>query len=63
MRNIPTGEDAFGNTIQLWIMKQLSEQTPSDMVAVAGLRHMFEVSTNLKLFLLFQTTRGCSLKT
>ena len=33
---------------KLWIMKQLSEQTPSDMVAVAGLRHMFQVSTNLK---------------
>ena len=38
---------------KLWIMKQISEQTPSDMVAVAGLRHMFQVSTNLKLFLLF----------
>ena len=42
---------------KLWIMKQLSEQTPSDMVAVAGLRHMFQVSTNLKLFLLFSDHR------
>ena len=42
---------------KLWIMKQLSEQTPSDMVAVTGLRHMFQVSTNLKLFLLFSDHR------
>ena len=42
---------------KLWIMKQLSEQTPSDMMAVAGLRHMFQVSINLKLFLLFSDHR------
>ena len=36
---------------KLWIMKQLSEHTPSDMVAVAALRHMFQVSTHFKIFL------------
>ena len=34
-----------------WIMKQLSKHTPSDMVAVAALRHMFQVSTYFKIFL------------
>ena len=36
---------------KLWIMKQLSEHTPSDMVAVPALRHMFQVSTYFKIFL------------
>ena len=36
---------------KLWIMRQLSEHTPSDMVAVAALRHMFQVSTHFKIFL------------
>ena len=36
---------------KLWIMKQLSEHTPSDMVGVAALRHMFQVSTHFKIFL------------
>ena len=42
---------------KLWIMKQLSEQTPSDMVAVAALRHMFQVSTIFKIFLVSDTGR------
>ena len=36
---------------KLCIMKQLSEHTPSDMVAVAALRHMLQVSTLFKIFL------------
>ena len=33
-----------------WIIRQLSEHTSSDMVAVATLRHMFQVSNNFQLF-------------
>ena len=34
-----------------WIIRQISEHTPSDMVAGAALRHMFQVSKNFRFFL------------
>ena len=34
-----------------WIIRQLSEHTPSDLVAVAALRHMFQVSKYFIIFL------------
>ena len=33
-----------------WIIRQFSEQTPSDLVAVVALRHMFQVSNNFEIY-------------
>lgn len=43
-----------------WCLEQLDEETPSDLVAISALRHMFQVNVHSFLYLILYLIPGCT---